>query len=92
MAQDRGQSIWHWEEEHPKSLSLLKVYPPQVTREPKYSSVSKELLEVLGAKEDSLTIATGSAHPHQPQTPFLGNTHMSLFIASEGLLLKTLCS
>lgn len=92
MAQDRGRSIWHWEEEHLKSLSLLKVYPPKVTREPKYSSVSKELLEVLRAKEDSLIIATGSAHPHQPQTPFLGNAHMSLFVASEALLLKTLCS
>lgn len=71
MVQDCGRSIWHWEEEHPKSISLLKVYPPKVTREPKYSSVSKELLEVLRAKEGSLTIATGSAHPHQPQTPFL---------------------
>lgn len=64
MAQDRGRSIWHWEEEHPKSISLLKVYPPKVTREPKYSSVSKELLEVPRVKEDSLTIATGNAHPH----------------------------
>lgn len=90
MAQDRGQSIWHWAEEHPKSISLLKVYLPKSQENPNIP-VSKELLE-LRAKEDSLTIATESAHPYQPQTPFLGNTHMSLFIASEGLLLKTLYS
>lgn len=92
MAQDRGRSTWHWEEEHPKSISLLKVYPPKVTKEPKCSLVSEELLEVLRAKEDSLTIATGCPHPHQPLTPCPGNACMSLFIASEGLLLKTLCS
>lgn len=45
MAQDGGRSIWHWAEEHPKSISLFQAYPPRFTNAP----WSTGLLEALRA-------------------------------------------
>lgn len=74
-----------------KALACSKFTLPKSQKNPNVPW-SNGLLEALRAKEDSLIIATGSAHPHQRQNSFLGNTHMRLFTASEGLLLKSLCS